>query len=162
MSESHFTDKDVSPDPTGDSPVLEVVYLALRGADLNETLDRLRAAGLHPVAVDDPDPDLALVVYSGRSLRIRVAVPREEVVAARRVIQSAGGVPESTRKLARSVEIGALKFALSVAALVGLTALAYELEPEFPWYKPALGIAVLWIVFLWIRAHRRSAALSED
>ncbi|MEN8150322.1 MAG: hypothetical protein ABFS86_10890 [Planctomycetota bacterium] len=135
--------------------MVQVVYRALLGPDLREALDCLQAAGLHPVVLDDTNPDPGLVHAARGTLRIRIAVPREEIPAAVRALGTVGRMPESTKKLARGFEIAALKFVLVGAALFGLTALAYEIEPDFPWQTPALALLGGWVVFLWIRAHVR-------
>ena len=126
--------------------MLEVVYIAFPGQDVRDATRVLHGAGLHPVALDDPDPDYALMRASGHSLRIRIAVPEEEVPAAVRALRLAGQKDrETTRELTRQFERGAVFFLLGAAVLAGLIALGYRFLPDFPWIILAFIGLSIWV-----------------
>ena len=59
-----------------------MIYRARPGDDVERTVAVLQEAGIAPVLLDDPEPDVLLVLATMGTVKIRIAVEEEEVEAA--------------------------------------------------------------------------------
>ncbi|MEN8149058.1 MAG: hypothetical protein ABFS86_04500 [Planctomycetota bacterium] len=97
-----------------------VIYRARPGADVEQAMKVLLAAGLHPYLLDDAKPDIFTWIATMGTMRIRVAVPEEEAEEAAKALTDweAETAPRAAA-LAKQFERQALVFCV-VAAAVGL------------------------------------------
>lgn len=94
---------------------MESVVYRVAPQSVQDSLRVLRRAGLHPRTIGDRDPSGQLSYVSKWTYRVQIAVPEEEVAAARDVLreweaQHAAGVSSATtafrRQLLVAVSIG--------------------------------------------------------
>jgi hypothetical protein len=132
---------------------MKVVYKAFPGADLEESLEALEAAGLSPLVLDNPRPNPILLRFGRTMVRIRVAVEDDEEEAAKAALREweSRETPEADRH-AKAFE----KQALVLLGIGSLWFVLSQLRPEFPWYWIFGPLLVGYIALLWVRASREA------
>ena len=99
-----------------------VIYRARPGHDVEQAEKVLRDAGLHPYLLDDAKPDVFTWIATMGTMRIRIAVPEEEMnAAAKALIAWEEEAAPRVEAMAKQFERQALVFIL-VASLLGLAA----------------------------------------
>jgi len=130
-----------------------VVYTARGGADLEAVMKRLRKAKLHPAALDNPDP---IVVHkSFGTYKIRVGVPADEAVDARKVL--AEWSAESAPRVTGHSRLFLRQLMLSLPIGLGIGALFYLYETDTAIMGFFFGTIGALIVISNVQARKRNS-----